>query len=42
MSQEYMKKARDCDAAVPGDDTPFVGKLLQYGNEGRVLAPKVG
>ena len=42
VSQEYMKKARDCDATVPGDDTPFVDRLRQYGDEGRVLAPTVG
>ena len=35
-------KSRECDAAVPGDDTPFTDKLKSYGTEGRVLGPTVG
>ena len=32
----------DCDAAVPGPDTPFQTRLNEFGTEGRVLAPVVG
>ena len=39
---EGARKARECDAAVPGDDMPFAGKLTSYGEEGRVLGPTVG
>ena len=34
--------AQDCDAAVPGPDTPFQTRLNEFGTEGRVLAPVVG
>ena len=42
MTKGYARKARECDAAVPGDDTPFTDKLESYGEEGRVLGPTVG
>ena len=37
-----IKHAQDCDAAVPGPDTPFQTRLNEFGTEGRVLAPVVG
>ena len=37
VTKGYARKARECDAAVPGDDTPFTDKLMSYGTEGRVL-----
>ena len=42
MNGEYIKHAQDCDAAVPGPDTPFQTRLNEFGTEGRVLAPVVG
>ena len=42
VTKGYARKARECDAAVPGDDTPFADKLASYGEEGRVLGPTVG
>ena len=42
MNSEYIKHAQDCDAAVPGPDTPFQTRLNEFGTEGRVLAPVVG
>ena len=42
VAKGYARKARECDAAVPGDDTPFTDKLKSYGTEGRVLGPTVG
>ena len=42
VTKEYLRKARECDAAVPGDDTPFGGKLLTYGEKGHILVPSVG
>ena len=38
MNSEYIKHAQDCDAAVPGPDTPFQTRLNEFGTEGRVLA----
>ena len=42
VTKDYARKARECDAAVPGGDTPFADKLASYGVEGRVLGPSVG
>ena len=42
VNREYIKHAQDCDAAVPGPDTPFQTRLNEFGTEGRVLAPVVG
>ena len=42
VNSEYIKHAQDCDAAVPGPDTPFQTRLNEFGTEGRVLAPVVG
>ena len=42
VTKGYARKARECDEAVPGDDTPFADKLASYGEEGRVLGPTVG
>ena len=42
VTKGYARKAQECDAAVPGDDTPFTDKLKSYGTEGRVLGPTVG
>ena len=42
VNSEYVKHAQDCDAAVPGPDTPFQTRLNEFGTEGRVLAPVVG
>ena len=42
VNDEYIKHARDCDAAVPGPDTPFQTRLDEFGTQGRVLAPVVG
>ncbi len=42
VTKGYARKARECDAAVLGDDTPFTDKLASYGEEGRVLGPTVG
>ena len=42
VTKGYARKARECDAAVPSDDTPFTDKLMSYGTEGRVLGPTVG
>ena len=43
VTKDYARKARKCDAAVPGDDTPFTDALMSYGEGGwRVLGPTVG
>ena len=42
LTEGYARKARECDAAVPDDYTPFADKLASYGEEGRVLGPTVG
>ena len=42
VTKDYARKAWECDAAVPGDDTPFAVKLASYGEEGRVLGPTMG
>ena len=38
----HAQNREDCDAAVPGPDTPFQTRLNEFGTEGRVLAPVVG
>ena len=38
MNSEYIKHAQDCDAAVPGPDTPFQTRLNEFGTEGLVLS----
>ena len=42
VNKDYARKARKCDASVPGDDTPFTDALISYGECGRVLGPTVG
>ena len=42
VAKGYARKAGECDAAVPGDDTPFTDKLKSFVTEGRVLGPTVG
>ena len=42
VTKYHAWKARECDAAVPGSDTPFAGKLAFCGVEKRVLGPTVG
>ena len=39
MAKEYVRKARTCDAAVPGDATDA---LMSYSEAGCVLGPTVG
>ena len=31
VTKGYARKARECDAAVPGNDTPFADRLASYG-----------
>ena len=34
VAKEYVRKAQECDAAVPGDVTPFADVLMSYTSDG--------
>ena len=37
VAKDYARKAQKCDAAVPGDETPFTDAMMSYGEWGRAI-----